>query len=110
MVYVVALLIFLALSAAGWAVSADFYQYTFKAPDPTAGHETTPGVAILLTALTCFIPFPGGYLAAVVMWAVAAFAGLGLPAGRAVVLWLYLAASSFVAHLVVLGVMGFVGK
>jgi hypothetical protein len=39
------------------------------------------------------------------MWGVAAFGGLGLSAGRAAVMCLYLVASSFVARLVVLGVM-----
>ena len=44
------------------------------------------------------------------VWAVAAFGGLGLTAGRAAVLFAYLAASSFVARLVVLGVMDMIGN
>ena len=63
-----------------------------------------------VAALTSFIPFAGGYVAGLVVWAVAAFAGLGLNAGRAAVLFAYLAASSFVARLVVLGVMDMMGN
>ena len=43
-------------------------------------------------------------------WGVAAFAGLGLPAGRATVLFLYLAAGSYVTRLVVRGVMELLGS
>jgi hypothetical protein len=81
------------------------------APDPAADpdHESTPGIAVGAANLTCFIPFPLGYVVGLVVWGVAAFAGLGLSAGRAVVLFGYLAASSFVARLVVLGVMEMIG-
>lgn len=44
------------------------------------------------------------------VWAVAAFGGLGLRAGRAAVLFLFLAASFLVARLVVLGVMDVLGN
>lgn len=107
MAYLLALLIFVALSAACWAVSVALYRSTLDAPNPAAApdHASTPGVAVGAATLTCFIPFPFGYLAGLVVWGVAAFAGLGLSAGRAAVLFGYLAASSFVARLVVLGVM-----
>ena len=107
MAYALALLTFVALSAACWAVSVALYRSTLDAPDPAAapGHEATPGIAVGVAALTCLVPFPAGYLAGLVVWAVAAFGGLGLPAGRAAVLFAYLAASSFVARLVVLGVL-----
>lgn len=110
MVYVVALVIFLAAAAAQWAVSAALYQRALAAPDPAAGHDATPGLAIAAIAATSFIPFPAGYVVGLVVWAVAVFAGLGLPAGRAAVLWLFLAVTSFATRLVLLGVLGFVGK
>ena len=112
MVYVIALLVFVALSAACWAVSVALYRSTFNAPDPAAtpDRESTPGIAIGAVALTCLVPFPLGYAAGLAVWAVAAFAGLGLTAGRAAVLFLYLAASSFAARLVVLGVLEMFGN
>jgi hypothetical protein len=110
-VYVFALLIFIALSAACWYVSVALYKSTLDAPDPAAApdNEDTPAIAVGAATLTCLIPFPLGYLAGLVVWGVAAFRGLGLSAGRAAVLFGYLAASSFVARLVVLGVMELCG-
>ena len=67
-------------------------------------------IAVGVGALTSFAEFPAGYIAGLVVWAVAAFAGLGLSAGRATVLFAYLAISSFVARLVVLGVMDMMGN
>lgn len=112
MAYVIALLIFVALSAASWYVSVALYKSTFDAPDPAAApdHADTPGVAVGAATLTCFVPFPFGYLAGLVVWGVAAFGGLGLSAGRAAVLFGYLAASSLVARLAVLGVMEMIGS
>ena len=112
MVYVIALLIFAALSAACWYVSVALYKSTLDAPDPAAtpGHEDTPGIAVGAATLTCFLPFPFGYTAGLVAWGVAAFCGFGLSAGRAAVLFGYLAASSFVSRLAVLGVMEMIGS
>ena len=112
MVYLIALLIFIALSTACWAASVAQYKSTLDAPDPAAApdHESTPAVAVGAATLTCFIPFPAGYVAGLVVWGVAAFCGLGLSAGRAAVLFGYLAASSFIARLVVLGVMDMLGS
>jgi hypothetical protein len=45
----------------------------------------------------------------VLVWGVAAFAGLGLPAGRASVLFACLAAGSLVTRLLVLGVLAMFG-
>ena len=110
MTYALALLTFVGLSAACWAVSVALYRSTLDAPNPAAAdHAATPGIAVGVAALTCLVPFPAGYLAGLVVWAVAAFAGLGLPAGRAAVLFAYLAASSIVARLVVLGVLDMSG-
>ena len=112
MPYLVALLIFVALSAACWFVSVALYQNTTGDTTLTTSpdYTTTAAVAVGVAALTSFVPFPDGYLAGLVVWAVAAFGGLGLNAGRATVLFAYLAASSFVARLVVLGVMDMMGN
>ena len=111
MVYPVALLLFVALSAACWAASVALYRGTTDAPPLPArpGYSATMALAVGAAALTSFVPFPGGYLAGLAGYAAAAFAGLGLPAGRAAVLFLYLAATSFLARLVVLGAMDLFG-
>lgn len=112
MVYVLALLIFVALSGTCWFVSVACYGSTVAGSDPAAApdYNTTAAAAIGVASLTSFVPFPYGYVAGLVAWAAAAFGGLGLSAGRAAVQFLYLAASSFVARLVVLGVMDLLGN
>ncbi len=112
MPYLVALLIFVALAAAGWFVSVALYKDTLDDVTLTTSpdYTTTAAVAIGAAALTSFAPFPHGYLIGLGVWAVAAFGGLGLSAGRATVLFAYLAASSLVARLVVLGVMDTMGN
>jgi hypothetical protein len=107
MAYLGALLVFVALAAACWFVSVAVYKGTFDGPDPAAApsYQLTTGLAIAVTSMTSFIPFPNGYLAGLVVWAVAAFGGLGLGAGRAAALFAYLAVGSFVTRLLVLGVM-----
>jgi hypothetical protein len=106
-VYLLALLIFVALSAACWLVSLAGYRGTVAGPDPAAspGYPTTAAAAIGVTALTSFIPLPLGYLVGLVVWAVAALGGLGLTAG----LFGYSAVSSFAARLVVFGAMHLFG-
>ncbi len=106
MAYLLALLIFLSLSSACWFVSLACYRSTVVDPDPAAAphYRQVRAAAVGAGALTSFLPYWPGYLAGVVVWGGAALAGLGLGAGRATVLFLDLAASSFVARLVVLGV------
>jgi hypothetical protein len=110
--YLVAFLIFVALSAACWFASVALYKNTLGDTDATMPPGTTPtaAVAVGAAALTSFVEFPAGYLASLLVWAVAAFAGLGLSAGRAAVMFAYLAATSLVARLVVLGVMDMMGN
>jgi hypothetical protein len=50
-----------------------------------------------------------GYIAGLVVWAVAAFTGLKLSIGRCTVLFGYLTACSFLTRLIVLGIMSFLG-
>ena len=107
MQYLVALVIFVALSAACWFVSVALYKSTLDDITLTASpdHTTTATVAIGVAALTSFVPFPGGYVAGLLVWAVAAFGGLALSAGRATVLFAYLTITSLLARLIVLGVL-----
>jgi hypothetical protein len=111
MEYLIALAIFAALSAGCWYVSLALYKSTFDGPDPTASPEcgTTGAVAIGVATVTSFAPFPVGYIAGLVVWAIAVFAGLKLSMGRGIVLFGYLAASSFLSRLIVLGVMNYLG-
>lgn len=104
----VALLIFVGLSAATWAVSMACYKSTYSdGPDPSAdpNYSTVAACAVAAVTLSCFIPFVPGYLAELVIWAVAVYGFLNLPTGRATVLMGYLAAASVVSRLVVLGVL-----
>jgi hypothetical protein len=104
----VALLIFVGLSTATWAVSMACYKSTYSdGPDPTAdpNYSTVVACAVAAVTLSCFIPFAPGYIAELVIWAVAVYRFLNLPTGRATVLMGYLAAASVVSRLVVLGVL-----
>jgi hypothetical protein len=83
-IYLFALLIAVAPPAACGFVSLAGYRGTLAGPDlaVSPGYLTT-ATAIGVTALTSFIPFPLGYPAGPVGWAVAALGELGLTAGRA---------------------------
>lgn len=107
MVFVAAILIFAALSAATWYVSLACYKSTYTDhPDAApSGCSVVSACAIGAVTLTCFIPFPVGYVAGLIAWAVAVYGFLDLPTGRASVLVGYLAAASVVSRLVVLGVL-----
>lgn len=109
MVYLVAFFIFAVLSASAWFVSVAVYKSTFDGPHPTLSpsYSTTACTAISAVTLTCFVPFPMGYVAGIVVWAIAGYGFLGLSFGRATVLVGYLAAASMLTRLIVLGVLGF---
>ncbi len=100
----IALLIFIGLSAATWFVSMACYKSTYTG-DPDPNDSTVAACAVAAVTLSCFIPFVPGYLAELVIWAVAVYGFLNLPTGRATVLMGYLAAASVVNRLVVLGVL-----
>lgn len=105
MAHLAALAIFAALAAACWFVSLLLYRSTVGGPDPAAAPHYRAAAAIGAATVTSFIPFPGGYLAGLVVWSAAAFGFLGLPPRRAAVLAAYLAAGSFLTRIVVLGVI-----
>jgi hypothetical protein len=103
-----ALLIFVGLSAATWSVSMACYKSTYSDnPDPSTdpNYSTVAACAVAAVTLSCFLPFAPGYLAELVIWAVTVYGFLNLPPGRATVLMGYLAAASVVSRLVVLGVL-----
>jgi hypothetical protein len=107
-VLLVALAIFVFLAWATWAVSVACYRSTFTEwADLTAepNYSTVAGCAIAAVVVTCFVPFPFGYIAALVVWGVAVYGYLSLSRTRATVLFGYLAAWSVVTRLVVLGVL-----
>lgn len=103
MVFLLALLIFAGLSAVAWYGARAAYRSTFDDHAPSAN----PGCIIGMVACTSFIPFPFGYLAGNVIWAIAVYGFLGLPLWRATVLVGYLAVASMLTRLMALGVLGF---
>jgi hypothetical protein len=112
-ILLVAFAIFVFLAWATWAVSAACYRSTFTdSTDLTAdpNRSTAAGCAIAAVALTSFTPLPVNFIAALIAWAAAVYGGLNLSRGRAAVLFGYLAASSVVTRLVVLGVLSATAK
>lgn len=111
MVYLIAWLIFVTLAAACWYVSLACLRVTAGEADAAAmpHRPTTALVAVLTVSLTSFLPFPLGWTAGLIIWGVAAFAGLSLPAQRAAILFAYLAVGSLITRLLVLGVMAMFG-
>lgn len=111
MVYLIAWLIFVALAAACWYVSLACLRGTAGEVDAAAvpNRPMTALAAVGFISLTSFLPFPLGWAAGLLVWGVAAYAGQGLPAGRASVLFAYLAAGSLVTRLLVLGVLALFG-
>lgn len=105
MVFVVAFLIFAALSAATWYVSVACFKATYgdNSGPAVAGCSAVSACAVGVVTLSGFVPFPAGYVAGLIIWAVYGF--LDLSTGRASVLVGYLAAASVVSRLVVLGVL-----
>jgi hypothetical protein len=112
-ILLIALVIFVFLAWATWAVSVACYRSTFTDPtDLTAdpNYSTVSACAIAAVVVTSLVPFPFGYLAALVAWGVAVFGYLALSRARATVLFGYLAAWSVVTRLAVLGVLSATAK
>lgn len=109
MVFLAALLIFALVTAVIWFVAVAVYQQLAGEPDlrDNPNFDATSVVSVLLVTLISFIPFPAGYLLSLGIWWLAAKNFLELPLGRAVILFLLLAALSFVSRLAVLGVLSF---
>lgn len=111
MAYPIAWLLFVTLAAACWYTSLACLRGSADDPSaaPVPRRPLTALAVVLGVSLTSFLHFPLGWAAGLLVWAVGAFAGLGLPAGRAGVLFCYLAAGSLVTRLVVLGVLALFG-
>lgn len=105
MVYLVAYALFLGLAAMSWICSIAFYRALFDSPSPAAGYGRLAAIAIGLVALTGFIQFPAGYVAGSVVWAIAVYRFLPLPASRATALVSFLVAMGMVTRLLVVGVL-----
>jgi hypothetical protein len=100
MVYLIAWLIFAALAAACWSVSIACLRGTAGEADAPVRHRPMTALAAIFgVSLASFLPFPLGWVAGLLVGGVAAFAGLGLPAGRASILFCYLAAGSLLTRL-----------
>ena len=83
-VLLVALAIFVLLAWATWAVSAACCASTFAdSADLTAdpNYTTAAGCAVAAVVVTSFVPFPFGYLAALVAWGAAVYGCLNLSSG-----------------------------
>jgi hypothetical protein len=109
MTYLLALLIFLAITTATWFVGVAVYQSLLGGPDlrHDANFAGAACASILLVTLATPVPFPAGYLLSLVVWWLAARNFLALPLPRAVALFLVLAALSFLSRLAILGVLNY---
>jgi hypothetical protein len=109
MVYLAALAIFLLITVVVWFTAVALYHLLAGGPDLRQGRHfaAASAVSVLLVTLFSFVPFPAGYLLALVVWWLAARNFLQLPLARALILFLLLAALSFVGRLAVLGVLNF---
>jgi len=107
MVYLAALGIFLLVTGMIWFMAVALYNFPAGEPDlrKNPNFAGTSAVSVLLVTLISFIPFPAGYLLSLAIWWLAAKNFLELPLGRAVLLFLILAALSIVSRLANLGVL-----
>jgi len=101
--------LFAALSAGTWFVSVAVYRSLFSGHDPAASpiYRRVAAIAIGFATMTCFRPFPIGYVLGVVVWTLAVFVYLDLPWLRAAILAALLATGSFLGRLMVLGGLEF---
>jgi hypothetical protein len=107
MAHLLALLIFLGIAAAVWAVGVSLYQSWLGGPALLrhALFWPTSALAVGLVTGLSLISFPWGYLLTVAAWLFAARNLLELPRHRAFALWLILSALSLLSRLVILGLL-----
>jgi len=105
MVIVAILLIFLVASAVTWVIALALYQAFMPGPYLKDHPQflSLSVISIALATLVSMFPFPFGYLAALLVWWLAARNFFEMPTGRAVVLFLLLAALTVLTRLAVLG-------
>jgi hypothetical protein len=102
------LLIFFVLAALTWTIAIALYQTYVGGPDlrQQPGFYGTSAAVVGCVTLASTVPFPGGYLISLgIWWLTTMYLELSYP--RAVALFLFLAALSFVARLAVLGALVF---
>jgi hypothetical protein len=108
MTYLLALLIFLVINTGIWFVAVAVYRSLLAGPDlrhsPTFAGAST--VSITLVTLISPVPFPAGYLLSLGVWALAAWGMMELSRPRAGVLFVLLAALSFISRLAILVASG----
>jgi hypothetical protein len=106
MTVLIALLIFLGVAAATWAMGVTLYQGWLGGPELCQQPEFSQvsALAVGLVALSSPAPFPWGYLLSLVIWGLAA-GHLQLSWSRAIALFLILAALSFLSRLVIIGTL-----
>jgi hypothetical protein len=109
MVYLVAFFIFFGISAVTWAIALALFQTYLGGPDLRQHPNFIDGsfVTCLLASLALFFPYWTSCFLALGVWGLAVFTFFGLRPLKASVLFLTLAALSFVARLVVGGVLAF---
>ena len=109
MTYLLAILIFLAITTANWLIGVAIYQSLLTGPGlrHDANFAGAGCASVLLVTLIFFAPFPWGYYFSLAVWALAARGMLELPWLRAIALFVILAALSFLSRLAILGVLSY---
>ena len=109
MTFLLALLIFLAVNTVVWFVAVAVYQSLLGPPDLRHNHDFV-GVtcsSIPLATSVSLIPYPTGLLLSLGVWGLAAMYFLNLSLLRGALLFVILAALSFISRLAILGVMSY---
>lgn len=107
MSYLAALLIFLLITTVIWFVAVAVYRALAGGLDlsHSPNFVVASCVSILLVTLLSLVPFPAGYLLSLGVWWLASKNLLELPLSRAAILFLVLAALSFLSRLAILGAL-----
>jgi hypothetical protein len=106
MAYIGALIAFLVLSSICWfvAISLDSSTVNDHTLPESPDYRTIAITGIVLHTITCFLPFPVGFILGSLAWLVTA-ASLSLSRVRQALLFAYLLAGSIVERLMVLGIL-----
>lgn len=112
MAYLIALLIFGALSAACWfgAVHALGQLRGDTGLKAKPDYSTVAAVAIAAQTMMCFVPFPGGLYLGLAVWGIAVFASLEMGAKDGTILWGLLTAASLIQRVLITGVLEMLPK
>lgn len=104
--YLGALIAFLVLSTICWFVAVSLFGSTLH--DPTLpespDYRSIAIVGIVLHTMTCFVPFPAGFVLGSLAWLVTS-ASLSISPARKALLFAYLLVGSIVERLVVIGIL-----